>query len=140
MAPRYGGETPFTNGLRISVEAPAGTTTSAPVAVGEVFKLGGTAADGSGYKLTALGANDDPNTCVMVQALSGATAVTDLTVAVLGPYQQIRRAVYEGSPSIGQSIDAAPTSQRKVEGVTWAAGQGYITYVDATAGEVEFII
>jgi hypothetical protein len=140
MAPRYGGTTPFNYGLRLSVEAPAGTSTSVPVVVGQVFKIGGTAADGSGYKLVALTGTDDPLTCVMVQALTGATDVSDVTVAVLGPYSQVRRAVYEGSPTIGQSIDAAPTSQRKVEGVTWVHGQGYITFVDATATEVEFII
>jgi hypothetical protein len=127
--------------LHLSCEAPTGTTSAAPVEAGEFFKLGGTAADGSGYKLAALAATDDPKTCVMVMALHRCTDMAvPIGVKVLGSYQQVRRGKYEGSPAIGQSIDAAPTSQRKLEGVTWADGQGYITWIDATAGEIEFII
>jgi hypothetical protein len=139
---RYGGETPFSSGgLTITCEAPTGTTSTAPVLEGNIYKLSGTnSADSSGYKLAALGASDGPETCVMVQALHRIEYVGPVGVRVIGRYSQVRRIKYEGSPSLGQSISAGTSDQNKVEGITWADGKGFIVKIDATATEVEVII
>lgn len=143
MGIRYGGaETPRDNGLRMSVEAPDGVSTSAPVNVGDLFKLGGTDLDGSGYKVAALTAGEDPTEVVMVQALERKTEESVMTVAVLGPYSQIRRIPYKtgSAPTVGQSIETATASVREVVGIAFKYGGGFVLYVDTVNEEVEVLI
>jgi len=140
MSVRYGGETPEGFGLRITVEAPAGVTSAAPVTVGQLFKLGPTDADGGAYKCVAMSDNDDISSVVMVQALQRSETVGPITVAVLGFYSQIRRLPYltGSAPSLGQSVQASATVT-KVDGKTFAAGAGFVLFVDTVNEEVEVL-
>ena len=139
----YGGETPLIGfGLRLTVEAPTGTDSTTPVEQGDIFKLGSTAADGSGYKAVALVAADaasDP--VIMVMALHRMTSVGPLGVAVLGNWHQVRRLnYYTGeAPSIGNSIEASNNNVRKVKGKAFD-GDGYVLNVDTTALQVEVLV
>jgi hypothetical protein len=136
----YGGESPMDFGLRFTVEAPTGTSTSAPVNAGDLFKISGTAADGSGYKAAALADNDAPDTSIIVQAIHRMTSVGPLGVLVLGRYQQVRRLPYTAGnvPTLGQSIEANGTT-RTVNGKTFD-GTSIVLAVDTNALLVEVLI
>ena len=142
MAIRYGGETPdLEYGLEITVEAPDGTTVAAPVLQGSIWKLGSTAADGTGYKAVATADNDTAVSCVLLQAKHRITSEGPLAVKVLGSYAQIRRLPYlEGElPEIGHSVMISATAG--LVGVKeYAAGCGYTLYVDTVAHEAEVLI
>ena len=141
MAIRYGGaDSNEALGLRMTVEAPDGTTSTNPVKVGEIFKLGGTDADGGGYKLVAAADNDTPDSVVMVQASERMTVVGPMTVRVLGRYSQIQTLPYLAAevPSVGGSIQISATV-RKVGAATFAAGS-YVLNVDTATEEVEVLV
>lgn len=137
----YGGETPLIDfGLRLTVEAPTGTTTSAPVNEGDIFKIGGTASDGSGYKAAALADNDAPDAQVLVMAIHRQTFIGPMGVIVLGRYQQVRRLNYVSgqAPTLGQSIEANSTT-RKINGKAFD-GTSLVLLVDANALTVDVLI
>jgi hypothetical protein len=140
MGVRYGGETPENFGLRITVETPAGTTSAAPVTPGQMFKLGPTDVDGGAYKCVALVDNDDMSSVVLVQAAQRSETVGPITVNVLGFYSQIRRLPYltGSAPSLGQSVQASATV-KKVDGKAFAAGCGFVLFVDTVTEEVEVL-
>lgn len=139
----YGGETPLVEyGLTMTVEAPTGTDSTTPVNQGDLFKLSGTAADGSGYKVAAAAADDDPQNCILVMALHRMTSVGPMGVLVLGGYAGTTKFNYYtgAAPTIGQSIAVTASNVRKVKGIAWAAGKGYVTAVDTTNLMVEVLI
>ena len=142
MAQRYGGETPFNFGLTLTVEAPDNTTETVPVEAGAILKLGGTAADGSGYKVVAAADNDDPTSVVLVQALHRITSVGPLGVRVLGAYSQVRRLPYltGEKPVVGHSVKVSATVTMVGANGSWANGKGYVMYVDETAEDCEVLI
>lgn len=138
----YGGETPLIDfGLRLTLESPTGTTTAAPVESGDLFKISGTAADGSGYKAAALTAGDDPGEVVIVQALHRMTSVGPMGVSVLGHFQQVRRVNYVSgaAPTLGQSIEASATNVRKVAGITYD-GSSMVLLIDTNALQCEVLV
>lgn len=138
----YGGETPLIGfGLRLTVEAPTGTDSTTPVAQGDLFKLGGTAADGSGYKAAALASGNDSTSSVVVMALHAMTEVGPMGVFVLGNWHAVRRLNYVSgaAPTIGQSIEASGTNVRKVAGKAFD-GDGYVTKVDTAGLQVEVLV
>ena len=141
MAQRYGGETPFVNGLTLTVESPAGTTTAAPVEAGDILKLGGTAADGSAYKVVACADEDTPASVVMVQALHRITEVGPLGVRVLSRYSQVRRLPYLVGeiPTLTNSVKISATVD-EVGVVAFADGKGYVLAVDTVAGDCEVLL
>lgn len=145
----YGGETPILKyGLQITVEPPDNTSESQPVNQGDLFKLGGTDSDGSGYKLEELALDDDAETCVLVMALHRMTSMNQMGVQVFGNYHQIRRVRYltGAAPALGESIasaqDASPTlaEGRAVKGIAFATGKGYVCSVNTGDLEVEVLI
>jgi hypothetical protein len=141
--PTFGGETPIVKyGLEITVEAPAGTAEATPVEAGDLFKIGGTDADGSGYKLVALATTDDPETCVMVMALHRMTEVREMGVKVLGNYHQIRRLKYVtgSAPTLGQSIKANTANTRRILGLAWATGKGIVLKVNTADLDADVLI
>lgn len=138
----YGGETPLIDfGLRITVEAPVSTSVTVPVEAGDIFKLGSTAADGSGYKAVNLVAGDDCDEVVMVQALHRITSVGPMGVSVLGKYQQIRRLTYTAGsvPVIGQSVIAKTGTVRTVESAAFNSSS-YVLLVDTNALMAEVLV
>ena len=146
MVQRIGGETPIIKyGTELSVEGPAGVTSAAPVLAGDIFKLGGTGADGTGYKVVDCADGDDSADSVLVMALHKLTDLTvPLGVKVLGAYGicQVRRLRYHTGvvPTIGQSIEISGNNVRKIEGLSFAAGKGYVLAIDATALEAEVLV
>lgn len=145
MVQRIGGETPIIKyGTELSVEGPAGTTSAAPVLAGNIYKLGSTGADGTGYKVVACTAADSSANGVLVMALHRLTDLNvPLGVKVLGAYglTQVRRLRYHtgAAPSIGQSIEAS-TTVTEIAGKAWAVGCGYVLAVDTTALEAEVLV
>jgi hypothetical protein len=149
MPPAFGGETPLVPyGVSnfITLEAPTGTTESAPVEVGDLFKIAGgaTAADGSGYKAVALEAGDDPQEVIMVMAAERRTVIREMGFIILSPHVrgQIRRIKYQSgsAPSIGQSIVTNATNPRRIEGQSFAVGEGYVMKVDTTNLDAETLL
>ena len=142
MAQRYGGETPFPFGLSLTVESPAATTVLAPVEAGAILKLGGTAADGSGYKTVATVDNDTPASVVLVQALHRITSVGPLGVRVIGGYQQVRRLPYlKGElPVLGNSVKVSATVGLVGDYTSYAVGCGYVLAIDTVAEDCEVLI
>lgn len=139
----YGGETPLVKyGLSYTFESPTGTTTAAPVEQGDLFKVSGTASDGSGYKLAALTAGDDPTEVVMVMALHRMTEVGTMGGQLIGNWHQVRRLNYvSGSaPTLGQSIEAAAGNVRKVAGKAFAIGSGIVLKVNTADLTVEVLV
>jgi hypothetical protein len=139
----YGGETPWIGyGLTLTVEAPTGTSSSVPVNEGDIFKIGGTAADGSGYKIVAaanadIGAGSSGTAVadsIWVQAMQSMQEVGPMTVAVIGPFQRVTRLPYvSGSaPTLGQSVKPSAANVRKVAGVAFT-GQNIVLRVDTAA-------
>jgi len=142
MGIRYGGaDSPESFGFRMTVEAPTGTDSTTPVEVGQLFKLGGTDADGGGYKAAALVDGEDPAEVVMIQATNRATDVVPIGVRVITGYHQIVRMVYDetDAPVLGESIETADTVTQ-VHGLTYADRKGYVLFVDTDALEVEVLI
>lgn len=138
----YGGETPLIEyGLTLTVEAPTGTNATTPVEQGDLFKLSGTAADGSGYKAAALSAGNDSTSSVVVMALHRMTEVGPMGVYVLGGWQAVRRLNYvSGSaPTIGQSIEASAGNVRKIAGKAYD-GDGYVLKVDTANLQAEVLV
>jgi len=138
----YGGETPLTEfGLRLTVEAPTGTDATTPVAQGDVFKLGGTAADSSGYKAAACSDGNDATSSVLVMALHRMTEVGPMGVVVLGRWAQVRRVSYYtgAAPTLGQSIESSGSDVRKIKGKSFD-GDGYVLKVDTSALQVEVLV
>jgi hypothetical protein len=138
----YGGETPLIGfGLRLTVESPTGTDATTPVAQGDLFKLGGTAADGSGYKAAALVGGNDSTSSVVIMALHNMTEVGPMGVVVLGPWQQVRRFNYVSgaAPTLGQSIEASGTNVRKIAGKAYD-GDGIVLKVDTSALTAEVLV
>jgi hypothetical protein len=138
----YGGETPLIGfGLRLTVESPTGTDATTPVAQGDLFKLGGTAADGTGYKAVALVAGNDSTSSVILMALHPMTSVGPMGVYVLGPWQSVRRLNYVSgaAPTLGQSIEASATNVRKVVGKAYD-GDGYVLKVATADLQVEVLV
>lgn len=138
----YGGETPLIDGgFRLTLESPTGTTSSIPVEQGDLFKIGGTAADGTGYKAAALVAGNDATSSVVVMALHRMTEVGPMGVIVLGGYQGIVRFNYVSgaAPTLGQSIEASATNVRKVVGKAWD-GDGMVLKVNTAELTVEVLV
>lgn len=146
----YGGETPLIGfGLRLTVEAPTGTSASVPVEQGDIFKIGGTAVDGSGYKAVAAtnadisgGASGTATAdSIFVMALHRMTEVQQMGVVVLGPYQQVRRLNYVSgaAPTLGQSVVPSASNVRKVAGVTFN-GSNRVMKVDTSDLTVEVLV
>lgn len=146
----YGGETPLIGfGLRLTVEAPTGTSTSVPVEQGDIFKIGGTASDGSGYKVVAAAAANVSAgasgtavaDAIWVMALHRMTEVAQMGVFVLGPFQSIRRLNYVSgaAPTLGQSAVISGTNPRKVAGASFN-GSNIVLKVDTTALQVEVLV
>lgn len=146
MVQRMGGETPIIKyGTELSVEGPVGTTASQPVNAGDVFKLGGTGADGTGYKVVAAVDGDDSTNAILVMALHNLTDLAvPLGVKVLGArgMTQVRRLRYTtgAAPTIGQSIEVSGVDVRKIKGKTFAVGDGYVLAVDTSALDVEVLV
>lgn len=144
MAAPYGGETPLVGqDGRITAEAPSGTSTSAPVIKGGVYRLiGGTAADSSAYKMVAAVAGDDPSETILCIALHEAyEATAPVGCLILNPYGGfVVRLKYTGSPTLGQSVEvSAAGDTTKVVGLTWGRGKGTIVKVETTPAEVEVL-
>jgi hypothetical protein len=149
MTIRYGGaDSSEEYGIRLTVEAPDGTSgpigdiqpaNTALVSPGTLWKLGGTDADGGGYKLVATQANDTLATCVMCVAVDRAVGVYPMTVQVLGNWAQIRRLpyVHGAAPSVGQSVKISATPG-KVAGVAFD-GTSYVLFDDTVNDEVEVL-
>jgi hypothetical protein len=141
----FGGETPlvpYAGPLTLTVEAPDGTTEAAPVIAGQLYKLSGTAADGSGYKIAACTAGDDPLEVVMVMALHRMTQVREMGVVLITPYRQVRRLPYisGAAPSLGNSIEAAPVSTGKIAGIAYAAHKGIVLSVNTADLDADVLI
>lgn len=138
----YGGETPLIGfGMTLTVEAPTGTSATIPVEQGDLFKLGGTAGDGTGYKAAALVAGNDATSSVVLMALHRMTEVAQMGVYVVGRWQSVRRLNYVSgaAPTLGQSIEASATNVRKVVGKAFDT-DGYVLKVDTTALQVEVLV
>lgn len=145
----YGGELPFIGyGLTLTVEAPTGTDSTTPVVQGDIFKIGGSAADGSGYKVVAA-ANADigigstgtaVGDSIWVMALHGISEVAPLGVCVLAPFQRVTKLPYVSgaAPTVGQSVKPSATNVRKVAGVTFN-GSNIVLKVDTAALMVEVL-
>lgn len=135
MTTRPGGETPSDYGLVITAEAPAGTDSTTPVEVDQVFKLSTSTA----YKLVATADGDVPDTAgILVCALERSVDVKPIAVRVLGRHSCIKTLTYSGTdPTIGQSViaDAA-------RGVKAAAYNGinFVLYVDTVKKTCEVLI
>jgi hypothetical protein len=146
MVQRIGGETPIIKyGTELSVEGPTGVSAANPVNEGDLFKLGGTGADGTGYKVVDCVANDSPISCVLVMALHKLTDINvPLGVKVLGALgsTQVRRLRYVSgaAPTIGQSIQATAGNVRRIKGVAFAGGSGYVLAVDTSALDAEVLV
>jgi hypothetical protein len=147
MAFRFGAaETPEDRGLRLTVEAPTGTSSTAPTVIGRVYKLAGTDTDGGGHKIAALATDDDPTSCVFVEAAERVDSVRPMTVFVIGPYSQVRTFDYVdgAAPTIGQGIAATdPTGNAgadagKVKGQAFQ-GDSYVLYDDTANLRVEVL-
>jgi hypothetical protein len=140
MTIRYGsGESPEIYALRLTVEAPDGTTPAAPVEIGSIYKLGGTDADGGGYKLVAAVDNDDVNSAVLVRAEQRAIGVDPMTVVVLGHWNKVLRLAYltGSAPSLGQSVQISSTVT-KVDGKAFDESS-FVLHVDTALEEVEVL-
>jgi hypothetical protein len=138
----YGGELPLIRyGLELTVEAPTGTTTAVPVEQGDVFKIGGTASDGSGYKAVAATAADTSADSVWVMALHRMTEVQQMGVLVLGKYGTVVRLNYVSgaAPTLGQSVIPSATNVRKVAGTAFD-GSNMVLKVDTAALQVEVLV
>lgn len=139
----YGGQFPLVKyGVTLTVEAPDGTTTAAPVEQGDVFKLGGTASDGTGYKVVACSDGNDATSSVLVMALHRITSVNDLGVLILsGKWAGVDRVRYHtgAAPTLGQSIEASGVNVREIKGKSFD-GDGYVLKVDTSALEVEVLV
>lgn len=138
----YGGETPLIGfGLTLTLEAPTGTNATTPVEQGDIFKIGGTAADGTGYKAVAAANADTPATAIWVMALHRMTEVQQMGVFVLGNFQSVRRLNYvSGSaPTLGQSVKPSAGNVRKVAGVAFD-GSNMVLKVDTAALQVEVLV
>jgi hypothetical protein len=146
MVQRIGGETPIIKyGTELSVEGPADVTVSHPVLAGDIFKLGGTGADGTGYKVVDCSDGDDSSDSVLVMALHNLTDLNvPLGVKILGAYGlcQVRRLRYYTGvpPTIGQSIEISGSDVRRIEGLSFAPGKGYVLAIDTTALEAEVLV
>lgn len=141
---RYGGPLPDVKyGFELTVEPPNGTSEAQPIDQGELFKLGGTASDGSGYKAVACAAGDDPTEVVLLMAKHGLNdSVQDLGVKVLGHGDlTVVRLPYNGTaPTVGQSIEISAGDVRAVTGIAWKKGGGRIMKVHTGTTEVEVLI
>lgn len=139
----YGGETPLIDfALSMTVEGPTGTNAATPVEQGDLFKLGGTAYDGTGYKAAALAAGDDATSSVVLMALHRATEVGTMGVMVVGGYRGVVRFNYVtgAAPTIGQSIEASAVDTRKVAGKAFARGDGYVLSINTANLTVEVLV
>lgn len=144
MGIRYGGETNRDLGLRMTVDPVNLTiTTAAPVEKGDLFKLGGTDGSGNGYAIAELIAGDDPVEVVMVSAAERKTAdTTPMDVYVISPgYSQVRRFKYKtgAAPTLGQSVESATAAVRRVTGISYVHGKGFVLRVDTANEEVEVL-
>lgn len=147
MTIRYGGaESPEGNGFRMTVEAPAGTSLTQLVLPGQMYKLGGTDADGSGYKAVALATGDDPGSVVLLRAVERKQDVSPMTVQVIGYDQIVTMSYVSGNaPTLGQSVEATdPTGNSgadagKIKGKAFAAGESYVCMIDTVNLQVEVL-
>ena len=146
MVQRMGGETPIIKyGTELSVEGPAGVTAAAPVLSGDIFKLGGAGADGTGYKVVNCADGDDSSDSVLVMALHRLTDLNvPLGVKILGAYGlcQVRRLRYVAGvvPTLGQSIEISGADVRRIEGIAFAPGKGFVLAIDTSALEAEVLV
>jgi len=145
MPPKFGGETPlvpWAGPMTLTVEAPTGTTEAAPVVAGQLYKISGTAADGSGYKIAACAENDDTLNCVLVMAMHRMTTVREMGVVLITPYRQVRRLPYRSgaAPTLGQSIATAPTDLGKIKGISYAAHKGIVLAVNTADLDADVLI
>ena len=138
---RYGGQTPsIGTGLRLTVEAPDSAATVA-VLPGDILKFGGTAADGTGYKVTETEADDSPGTSAMMcKAETRSSGITPITVVLLNPQAQVTIVAVDtvSPPSVGQSVKIGSTPGRFV-GKAYN-GDGYVLSVDASLHEAEVLL
>ena len=143
MANEYGGElSDVKYGLELSVEVPTGTSATAPVNMGDLFKIGGTAADGSHYKAVPLAGANDLLTSIVIRAKHSVNRddQPDLGVKVLGHYSKVLRLPYVtgAAPTLGQSIAASGTNVRRVAGKAFD-GTSYVLKVDTVNLIVEVL-
>lgn len=146
MVMRIGGETPIIKyGLELSVEPPTGTTEASPVLAGQIFKLGGTDSAGGGYKAAACVTGDDAGNSILLMALHRHNGEQNLPLGVKVVSHngiQVRRLPYDaddGVPTIGSSIEIGATVTQ-VKSKAFAAGHGYVLFVDEDAEDVEVLV
>lgn len=140
---RYGGETPLIKyGTELTAESPAATSPTVPIEQGDIFKFGGTAADGTAFKLAACAAgNDFTSEGVLLMALHRCEKANyPVGVKLLSrDLHQIRRLRYDGTaPTLGQSIEIAAGNVRKVTGKS-QDGDGRVMAVNTATTEVEVL-
>jgi len=144
MANRLGGETPIIKyGSELTFESMSTVSATAPINQGEIFKIDGTATDGTAYKLAECAAGDNPAEVTMVMALHRCQDPNQLVGGKLlnGSEVQVRRLKYDGAaPSLGNSIEAAAGNVRKVTGIAYAKGAGRVMAVNTATTEVEVLI
>jgi hypothetical protein len=139
---RYGGPLPDVKyGFELTVEPPDGTSEAQPVRQGELFKLGGTAGDGSGYKAVACTAADTPTTAGVVMLMAKHDlndSVQDLGVKLISAdAPTVVRLPFEGTaPTVGQSIAISGANVRRVTGAAFGKGNGRIMRVNTSDVEV----
>lgn len=143
MVVPYGGSTPLVGqDGRITAEAPAATSASAPVVKNGVYRLiGSTAADGSAYKMVAAQANDVASSTILCVALHEAYAPTDAVgVLVLNPYagMVVTLAYDTTAPTLGHSVKVAATVTQVVD-IAWDRAKGTVLSTDTANKTVEVL-
>jgi hypothetical protein len=145
MVTRIGGPTPdLKYGTELTVEGPDGVSSALPVRQGDIFKLGGVGADGTGYKVIPAVAGDDAGNCILVQAkhdLTDLKVPLGVKVICMNGCQVLRLPYKTGSaPTIGQSVEVATASVREIVGKAFAVGHGYVLAVDTAAEDAEVFV
>lgn len=143
VAFKYGGETPdLKYGLEITAETPDALTEAAPQLIGDLFKLGGPALDGTQLKAIPLVSGDQADTVILLQAKTRKIKpdIPSAYKVLSGAPDQIRRLRYTAAPTLGQSVEAAAANVRQVVGMAWTRFAGTVIAVNTSATEVEVLI
>jgi hypothetical protein len=120
---KYGGTTPHIYGTDLTVEPPDGTSAEHPLAEGSIWKLGGTAIDGSGYKLSAAEEGDSFNECVLGIVSERATTMGPIGFKLLNGIQQVALVPMEAPyPEVGKSVEIG------------ASGKSFRVHLDPVTG------
>lgn len=143
MGTGYGGETPFllTPESAVTLQAPGGTSSSAPVEIGDLLKIEATEdQEGTGYRASEAAAGDTPSNSFLGVALVRADREdADISVLLLDGAHRITRVRYDtAAPTLGQSIEVG-TNVRRATGKVFAKGDGLVTKILEASGEVEVL-